>query len=358
MALLGQFNELFNKLSARERGLAGLVALALAVAVCFTVVKSATSHLNLLERQITTKQGLIVKYNHQIARRQNIDTQYARIAAQHSSGWTEAEVMDRLRQEIYRLAKKVPPALNEDGIPFSTATPHGDLVKIPELRQGSVTDSGEGYFEYRMSLRIPRANIMRVVEFIERLQSSPQSLRIEGLAISREPLSTNVRCDIDIARVLAVGSIEGGDIVEMRPPTSTTPPAALNSEDWSCEGCKIEQVADATLGGGSSLRVEAASEAAELSMTRSLPAGTTYDLLLDARIFNTTTIAICNTGENQDLAGAQTLDASDTAKRYHLQFTVPGAPGTQTDMSVPLFQLASPGNAVQVDAVRLVKVGV
>jgi hypothetical protein len=159
--------------------------------------------------------------------------------------------------------------------------------------------------------------------------------------------------------VLAVGSIDGGDLVEITPPsTSVPPPDPLNSEDWSCEGCKIEQVADVSLGGTSSLHVEAASEAAEFSMTQSLPAGTTYDLLLDARVFNPTTISIRNTGDNQELAGAQVLDASDTAKRYHLQFTVPGARGTQTAMAVPLFQLASPGNTVQVDAVRLVEVGV
>ena len=358
MTRLEQFNQVFKKLSPRERGLAVAVGVLCLVGICFTVGKRTTNRLDALERKILTKQSMIVKYNHQIARRQSVDSQYARIAAQHSSGWSDPEVMDRLGQEIYRLAQKVPPALDEDGVPFSTTTPYGDLVKIPELRQGSVTDSGEGYIEYRMSLQIPAANIMRVVEFIERLQSSPQSLRIEGLQITREPLSTTVRCDLDIARVLAVGSMQDTVPSPVPDPTPTSPPDMLNPDDWTCDGCTIVQTEGLRGDGRQALRVEAEEASAQVSLNRSLPAGTSYDLLLDAQVNQETTLSLRDGATQQELTGGTVLEAANEPKRYHLQFTVPGVPETETAMAVPLLQLSAPGSVVLLDAMRLVEVGV
>lgn len=358
MKPLEQFSQAFEKLSPRERGLAFAVGLLCLLAVCFTVAKKSINRLDNLEQQITTKKHLIVKYNHKVAHRQNVDFQYARIAAQHSSGWTTAEVVERLRQEIRRLAKKVPPALDENGIPFSTTSTQGDLINIPQLRPGSVTDSGEGYIEYRMSLTIPTAHMMRVVEFIERLQSSPQSLRIESMRITREPLSTDVRCELDIVRVLAVGSM--GDIapVAAAAPAKIGPPDRLNLDDWTCDGCTIAPTAGQHGDEYQALRVEAQEGDAMVSLSRSLPAGASYDLYLDARIYQDTMLSMRDETTQQELSGSTMLEATNEMNRYHIQFTVPGVPGTETAMAVPSFQLSKPGNSVLLDAIRLVEVGV
>src|SRR5690606_30650139 len=138
-ALFNQLAAVWSGLNRREQTLAGLIGAMMALMVVWSIVSGAAARLDRLASEVDRLQEQVVNSKRQILKRQSVEERYAAVAAQHSSTWDQYEVYERLRQEIFRLAQKVPPALNEDGVPERATSGTGDLVRIPELRQGTMT---------------------------------------------------------------------------------------------------------------------------------------------------------------------------------------------------------------------------
>ncbi len=165
--LMEKIGAQLGRMSQRERYLAYAVAGLLSLSLCVVVVRGAYDYVQELDHSIDRLQEDIVNYRYQIAHRQEVEALYARVAKQHSSKWTEAEIHDRLRQEIYRLAQMTPPALDENGIPVQVSAQGGSLVDIPTLRQGALLEGGEDFRQYQLEFRIERAEFNNVVAFVE-----------------------------------------------------------------------------------------------------------------------------------------------------------------------------------------------
>lgn len=197
-----QIAEAWARRTPREQGLAMAVFALTATLVVLLGVRSALTTIDRLDREIDRLQSDIVNYSYQIARRQAVEARFAQVAQQHSSAWSESEIRDRLRQEIYRLGNTVPPELDEKGIPVSTGGDGEVLVSIPELRGGQLEAGGEGFREYRLDFTVLPAPFLDMVTYIERLQQSPQSLRIDRIDMRRDPGRPEVSAEIGITRIV------------------------------------------------------------------------------------------------------------------------------------------------------------
>lgn len=202
--LLQALNDTFRKLSAREQRLALAVAALVSIFIVLMTVRGARDHLRGLDASIDSKQQDILNYTYLLAINQSVESQFRKVAMQHSSAWSEAEIQDRLRQEIYRLAQNEPPPLDENGIPVRTIGEGGNLV-VPSLQPGNLLPGGEGYREFALNLQVMAVPFTSMMLFIERLQGSPQSLRIDALDLMRSPMENYVSADIDITRIIAEG---------------------------------------------------------------------------------------------------------------------------------------------------------
>lgn len=336
--LIQLFAEHWRRLNARERTLALAVG-ALAVAmIALMAYRGAVSRLEAMDRAIDRLHQDIVNYHYQMARRQSVEAQYERVAAQHSSQWTEAEIHDRLRAEIYRLAQKVPPPLGEDGIPVRTTSEEGRLVEIPSLQQGVLLDGGEGYREYRISLRLPQTELMPLVAFLQRLQESPQALRIDSLEISREPLRPVTAARIDITRTVADAAPEdtaggGGK------PGPDSDWDRLGLADWKAEGALIRRQKESAQDSVPYMTVQANTERGVAYRTIPVAAGASYDLYLDLRCAGRVSLGISgDTGESL-LESPVSVEPGEALNRYHIQFTAPKNASREIQMRVPALLL-------------------
>lgn len=200
--MLPQIAEAWARRTPREQGLAMVVVGLVAAMTVLLGVRGALSTIDRLDRDIDRLQSDIVNYSHQIARRQAVEARFAQVAQQHSSAWSESEIRDRLRQEIYRLGNAVPPPLDEKGIPVSTGGNEELLVSIPELRGGQLEAGGEGFREYRLDFTVLPAPFLDMVTYLERLLQSPQSLRIDRIDMRRDPGRPEVSAEIAITRIV------------------------------------------------------------------------------------------------------------------------------------------------------------
>lgn len=188
----------WRNLNPRERRLAIGVVCLLAIGVATTVAKRASDRLRDLDGTIQQSQSILIEYTQLVARSQSVDEAYRRIASQHSSAWSEAEIHDRIRQEVYRQAMRTPPP---EGVPFSPSDSE-ELVSIPTLQQGTLRTDPRGFREYQLNLAIPPAPVENLFAFLERLQGSAQSLRIDRLELFRDPMLEDVTAIIDITRTV------------------------------------------------------------------------------------------------------------------------------------------------------------
>jgi len=141
MQMLRSASDLWRKLSPREQRLAGLV-FALAVALLAAVgLRRGWDRIEELDSSIMLLEDAIVENTHQVARREAVEAEYREVSAQHSSAWSAAEILDRLRNEIYRLAHNVPSPLNAEGVADRVENDSGLLVNLPELGEGTLEES-------------------------------------------------------------------------------------------------------------------------------------------------------------------------------------------------------------------------
>ena len=338
--------DLWDQRSPREQrlGLAtGLLCLALLV---LFGIQQARFTLNTLDRDIARLSNDLVNYHFQIARRQSVEARFARVASQHSSAWTESEIRDRLRQEIYRLANRIPPGLDENGIPLSTTAEGGALVTIPRLGQGHLEDGDQGYREYRISVHIPPAPVNDMIAYLERLQRSPQSLRIDRIDMRRDASGNAVRADVDISRIvvdtdapdLTASTIADGSTLSVLEADITA---------WQSEGCTI------ALSGASSIRLEAQSPSARAWIQHTLPTNSTYDAEITLRSTGAAQVSVAFEGMEAQSENIVTVNENEGTQRIYFRFTTPAGSGDQSIVNLPAIQINGLSTKVRVDRIAL-----
>ncbi len=343
---------LWQGLAEREKRLAMLTGIVVAITAVFVAYQSAAARLGELDVSIGRLEDALTSYTMQMAHREMVEARYAAVAAQHSSAWTEAEIHDRLRQEIYRLARNVPQALDENGIPVNVPNENGNLVEIPSLGKGSMAEGGKGYREYMINLRIPPCPLDNIVNFLERLQSSPQTLRIDGLELNRSPDGDLLAASIDICRIVADGAASAPS--EASSPESGMGRIQLQANAWDGVGVSFQDADSQSAHGAVDMR--AAEANAEAYMVRSLPAGETYEMVIDlAAGAADVRLGVGLESDEKPFEGVEIVPGDGSGRRYQVQFTLPGSGGALR-VRCPWLLLGEEGNAIQAYNLLLRKV--
>ena len=344
---------IWQKLSDREKRLAQITGAAVALMLIVSVYQRAMIRLDDLDLTLARLEDDLVSYTFQIAHRELVESRYAMIAAQHSSAWSEAEIHDRLRQEIYRLARRTPPPLDDNGIPVNMPNQDGNLVEIPSLGKGNMAEGGRGYREYRLNLRIPPCPLDNLIQFMERLQQSPQSLRIDALELNRAPDGDLVTASIDITRIVADGASTVSPAAETV--ASGLGRVALRAAEWRVDGANVLDVATDSVHGA--VEIRATGGEAEAYLLRSLPGGAVYEMIIDMTgAWGDVVLGVGMETESAPFPGAETVAADGNMYRFQVQFTLPGTPAAPVRIKCPLLRLQGADATVQVVNVLLRKI--
>ncbi len=340
----------WEKLSVRERQLAIATAAVLVVAFAFFSSYRAVIRILDLNNAIDRLESRLLACYERDARTVSVDRAYKDITTQHSSSWTEAEIHNRLRDEIYRLQLEDPEAAPEKT---------KKLVEIPSLRQGLLKDSGAGYREYQLTIKIPSTDIYSLLIFLSRLQLSQQALRIDGLEIARPPESPLVMANIVVTRTVVDRASEEGaeQAVPEQAPTGQAASSifswdGVRVEDWQGDKCSLS-LASETGQGGSSLKAEAKEPDASCHMVHELEAGAAYELTLDATATAPALVQVARDADGSAFEGAQDLPGDGKTYLYRIDFTVDGDTGSKVKVRVPVVRIKEQGGVVQVGNVAL-----
>jgi len=319
------------------------VAVLVPLFVVMLIVRGAVTDVKELDARIDGLQRKIVDYHFQIAQKQLVEAEYRKVASQHSSEWDEQTISDRMRAEIRRLARKFPPPLDENGMPVTTENEHGDLVELPGLEEGTLS-VGDGFREYTLRLSLPQDDLNDVINFLERIQNSPQSLRIDDLEMYRPPMTTLVNTGLTITR-----TVVDRDVSQNLPETEPEPVADTGA--WEAEGCTLAE-------DGGPEQVVATADAALGRVFRrvTLPAGGIYEMQLDVKTEDTSWMAVADGDGARTLEGALSFVNNGMKQRYRAQFKVPGKRGTKTELRLPMVTVADPGGAIRLSRFQLLLV--
>ena len=338
----------WNRLSARERRLAAAALTVIVAAVCIGVTAKAVARLRALDETISQLEFNLKNCASLDARRASVEKEFSGVAAQHSSSLTKAEIHNSLRNEIYRLARENPDA---------PATPDAkNLVEIPRLRQGTLKDSGEGYREYQLSIKVPVTDVYSLMMFLMRLLASEQTLRIDGLEMDRSPQAQIMSATVNVTRTVVDGAPEATDAAAASLQVAAWDGSDLQS--WVTEDCglsTVSQVGDLYPDGGACLEVAAKNEQAAVFMTHELEPGATYELSLEAIAGGPATVRVMSDGDGAPFDGEQALTDDGKPYRYRLLFTAPDADQAPVKVRAPCIVLAARDGRVFVDNVVLTK---
>jgi hypothetical protein len=261
---------------------------------------------------------------------------YARVAKQHSSEWSEAEIHDRLRQEIYRLAQLNPPQLDENGIPIRINTEGGALVDIPTLRQGVLLESGGEFREYQLGFRVEPGKFENVLAFVERLQNSPQSLRIDDLVISGSPMGLEVSARMDITRTVVAGeddvAADTGTEALWSQSRDTSP---LTPDAWTASQCNLAANEEFAFHDEAALEAVAIAPGSAAYFLRDVDAGFSYDMYIEVTAFGACKLGIADSSGVSLFESPYEMPDDGKPYRYHLRFSVPGNIGDTQKLRTP-----------------------
>ncbi|MDQ1257064.1 MAG: hypothetical protein QG656_1665 [Candidatus Hydrogenedentes bacterium] len=357
---------IWQKLAPRERMLAGIILFLLAVGVAGLSAQRALLGIGDLNRAIQQREDTLVNYTKQLAKGKSVDRAYARVAAQHSSVWSEAEIHDKLGQEIYRLSLKNLPAPGaEPESPNRTNT----LVSIPSLGQGRLKGGGEGYREYELSFNIPEARIEDLTTFIERLQSSNQSLRVDSVLLYRTRDHV-VSAQIGVTRTI-VDRTPDMIVAETEPATAAAPgataaPAAPDTDSWrslpvdpaswQADGCDLTASDEHKTRNPQSLAAAATKPGASFYLSQSVDSGAEYELSLDITATGPARILVLDGPSGAPYEGSQDVAGDGETRQYRLRFTTPSQSEDKTPLRVPALEISDAGTKVFVDNVLLRRV--
>jgi hypothetical protein len=341
--VLDKIFKTWERLSQREQMLAIATAAALVIFGVFLVWQRTQARLDELDSKIGRLEDELVTNTLTLQHREVIEQEYAAIAAQHSSAWTEAEIHDRLRQEIYRLAQNTPAALDKNGIPIPGTPNIGNLVEIPSMGKGQMAEGGTGYREYRINLRIPPTELRNIIQFLERLHNSPQSLRIDALDLNRSPEQELVAASIDISRIVA----DGASLTV--PDTSAALPGGLgrvnlNADAWKAENASVQNAPSQSIHGEVAIQMMAGS--AEVYMLHSLPGGADYEMI--ANISSSSPDVMVGVGKGEDgtpFGPMQPVAGDGQVNRYQIPFSLPEG-SAPVALQSPLIQSTSTTGAI------------
>jgi len=341
-------NKILDKLAPRERYLAIAVMFLLAVFVVLFVTLRAVQYVGDLDRTMVRLEDELVRDTELEARGVSVERAYAQVASQHSSEWTPAEIHDRLRQEIQRLSLEDPDAPNS-----------GFLVEIPILRQGSLKDSGQGYREYSLSLKPSPTDVYSIFMFLIRLQSSQQTLRIDGVELARAPDSELVNATINVTRIVVEGvKGEDGAPLEQAEVVAQWDGAAL--EPWRGDGFEamlaLPGDPNAPPAPEQHVVATAAQTNARLEYPVELDPGATYRLAVDVTSSGPAMFQIVEQASGKAFEGAKQLHTDGMPYRYEVEFTLPRSELGKMKMLAPSFLAAAPDVRLEVDNLVLTKV--
>ena len=347
-------NDLWERLSSRERRLGIATAGVVLAALAALLTMRAFGRIAELDKDVRRLEDQFLNYSEQEARGVSVDKAFEQVAAQHSSAWTEAEIHNRLRQEIYRLA------LEDPNAPAGTSK---NLVEFPSLRQGTLKEGGAGYREYQLSIGIPSTDIASIVKFLVRLQSSAQSLRIDGLELARSPNSQFIVTNINVTRIVVAGS--PADAPAETPAAPPAPPPGMlmwdgqRLDDWKAQDCSIDLVAEPegfNREGGNCLKVRATGPNAVVYTVCEVEAGVPQELMLEVAAKSPAAIQVVNDADGQPLEGVEKVVTDGKPYRYRLLFTITGASGATVKVRAPCVTLKTPDGLIYIDNVTLRKV--
>jgi len=341
----------WQHINPRERKLAVVVACLLAAGVVGIFTKRALTRIQELDDVILRYQTSLVDYTQLVARSQSVDDAYRQIASQHSSAWTEAEIHDRLRQEIYRLAMRNPPPV---GVPFSP-TKTDVLVSIPTLQQGNLRTDARGFREYQLSLRIPETSVANLFTFLERLQGSAQSLRIVGLDVSRPPQGELVTAAIDVTRTVVDDVPNAGTQGAEENTQVAGDEIGTARDDWQAQGLELAQVKERVSRGIDCIKARAATPNATAFLRQNLEPGASYELTMDLAAFGPGRLDVMNDADQALFRGGQELAADGQPRQYVLRFVVPVEARPEVAVRVPFITVTQEGTDIYIDNIMLEK---
>lgn len=192
--------DIWQNRSPRERFLFLCTAVLLVLALVLLLTKQMMVYQDYLDRSIVQLQDNLLNQRAQMDHLDKVEKAFARMQQQHVSDWSEAEIQDRMKQEILRLARKDPAPL-QDGVPVRIQSAGEPLVVVPSLGSGALYEKESGVKQFRISFSLVPTQLENVVAFIKRLQESPQDLIVDGVQLRRNPLVSTVTADISVSRV-------------------------------------------------------------------------------------------------------------------------------------------------------------
>jgi type II secretory pathway component PulM len=340
------------KLSPREQSLAlitgGLIVLAL---VAFGVVR-ARGHLARLDDDIVQLETDVINMTRQVAFSESVDKEHAKIAEQHSSAWTAAEIRDKLRTEIRDLAEGV--------------------VTIPSLPDGSLDDTTEGYREYNINFKITNTKLNHLATFLRRLQESPQALRVDQLQLRRAPATNDISGSFYVARTVVDGAEEAVTVVASGPANQDLPVdgnadlarngafetwdlATRTPKEWAGESATLAPIQAKPVPGKGALKATVDGTAGGVFQHQDLTAGATYTLTLEATLTGAGQLGVRLDKDDADTGQPQAL-LEGAPHRYQVRFKVPGEAGSPVRMRVPYITLNGADSELILDNVVLKQV--
>jgi len=348
----------WSKLSFRERVMFGVTSALILGAIVWFVARQAVGRIENLDEQVQSLQQELLTKKQYEARSDSIRRAYAEVAAEHSSKWTEAEIHDRLRREIYRLARLVPTA------PAGSSATGDYLVKIPTLREGTLDETGKGYREYHITIQIPSAPLRNVFIFLQRLQESRQTLRVDRFELARAHDTDIVGATIEVTRTVVdgVGDIEikeewlATDGVIQNASFETWDSEGGAFQGWETENCTVEQSDQFVTRDSSSMKVVSESAGAVVYQTVSLGAGRSYELQADITTSGAVTLGVMDDSSQTAYPGALEIAPKDEPARYGVRFDLPGKLDAPVTLRLPY--LVIPGNktTMYIDNVQVTEV--
>jgi type II secretory pathway component PulM len=326
----------WSHLAVRERRLALVVGALTACLILLLIGKGAYQALDNLDREIGRLSNEILNSTRQKALREGVAARFTQVANQHSSDWSESEIRDRLRQEIYRLSNLEPPALDAQGIPLSTNNESGLLVEIPELGSGRLVEGGEGFREYQIEFSIRPVPLPALTGYLERLLESPQSLRIDRIDLRRDPERTEFAANLVITRT----------VLDTRGGVASLP---ITTAGWTCEGCEVG--VEVISGQEPTLVLRGTEAGGTASLERHLSSGV-FDVVLEMASTSDGRVGVVADGAALKCEGDSVIKADGHFYRYRFQVALPQRGDTMA-VQIPYLTWTQPDATLRIRGIQV-----
>jgi hypothetical protein len=210
--------------------------------------------------------------------------------------------------------------------------------------------------------------IKPIIDFLERLQQSPQSLRVDKLELYRTPESDQVAASVVITRTIANGAVGGSDGAGGQKASGAaaqrnaaaadtargggTGRIPLSASDWTTGGCRAELVEAA--GAKPFLEIKAESGNATAELGRKLSGDTAYEAIFEMSATGKAEFGMGMEGEKAFFPDSVPLKGDGAKYRYQVQFGVPNG-AAKGRVACPRLMLAEKGTVVQIHNILLRK---